>query len=148
MAASSSLNGHIVRQAAGGTTPRRRTAACRRDGGRGRADPHPGLRRPILCAAPTWTPRADAVYSRHYPLEAKRVKTTRQRFLQTLNFEQPDPPFVRAIGGWQETMDRWRTQGWDGRPLHEVFGTDAMLYMGIPYGPCPTFEYELSLIHI
>ena len=71
------------------------------------------------------------------------MTTTRQRFLQTLNFEQTDPPFVRAIGGWQETMDRWRTQGWDGRPLDEVFGTDPMLYMGITYGPCPTFEYEL-----
>jgi uroporphyrinogen decarboxylase len=63
--------------------------------------------------------------------------------LQTLGFERADPPFVRAVGGWQETHDRWLKQGWDGRPLHEVFGTDEILRLGIPYGPSPEFEYEL-----
>ena len=31
-----------------------------------------------------------------------------------------------------------------GRPaLHEVFGTDSILSLGTPYGPCPRFAYEL-----
>ena len=69
--------------------------------------------------------------------------TSRERFLKTLRFEKPDKPFVRASGGWRETNERWRKEGWNGRPLHEIFDTDILLNTGVYYGPAPRFEYEV-----
>jgi len=71
------------------------------------------------------------------------MTTPRERFLQTLNFEPANPPFVLSDGAWQETLDLWRQQGWDGRPFHEVFGTDALLPVGVNYGPAPEFSYQV-----
>ena len=69
--------------------------------------------------------------------------TTRERFLCTMKFKQPDKPFVRAVGGWLETGERWRKEGWDGKPLHEIFGTDLLHNTGVYYGPVPRFEYKV-----
>lgn len=69
--------------------------------------------------------------------------SARERFLQTLRYEPANPPYVMATGGWQETVDLWRTQGWDGRPLSEIFGTDPLLRVEVYYGPAPPFSYEL-----
>jgi hypothetical protein len=44
----------------------------------------------------------------------------RQRFLATVGFKKCDFPFVRAIGGWPETRERWKNEGWDGKPLEEM----------------------------
>ena len=71
------------------------------------------------------------------------MTTSRERFLQTLNFARADPPWLLLMGGWQETMDLWRTQGWDGRPLEEVFGCDRWLRVDTYYGPVPEFSYEV-----
>ena len=71
------------------------------------------------------------------------MSTQRERFLQTLSFEPADPPFLRASGGWEETQELWRAQGWDGRPLQEVFHTDTVLRVDVPYGPAPGFAYEV-----
>jgi Uroporphyrinogen decarboxylase (URO-D) len=69
--------------------------------------------------------------------------TMRERFIQTLNFQPAQPPFMRNFGAWEETQDLWRTQGWDGRPLDEVFGTDTLLRVEVYYGPAPQFAYQL-----
>jgi uroporphyrinogen-III decarboxylase len=69
--------------------------------------------------------------------------TSRERFIKTLKFEPTDKPFVKAVGGWQETGERWRKEGWDGRALHEIFGTDLVLNTGVYYGPTPRFEYKV-----
>ena len=69
--------------------------------------------------------------------------TSRERFIKTLRFEPTDKPFVKAVGGWQETAERWRKEGWDGRPLHEIFGTDLVLNTGVYYGPAPRFEHKV-----
>ena len=71
------------------------------------------------------------------------MTTARERFLRTLDFEPADPPFVLCSGAWQETLDQWRTEGWDGRPLQEVFGTDALLAVAVYYGPAPQFSYTV-----
>jgi uroporphyrinogen decarboxylase len=71
------------------------------------------------------------------------VTTARERFLKTLAYEPVDPPFLVCSGAWEETREQWRTQGWDGRPLHEVFGTDLLLPVAVYYGPAPTFAYEV-----
>jgi uroporphyrinogen decarboxylase len=69
--------------------------------------------------------------------------TMRERYVRTLQFASVDVPFVRAIGGWAETGERWRREGWDGRPLHTVFDTDYVGSVGVYYGPVPRFEYRL-----
>jgi len=69
--------------------------------------------------------------------------TQRERFLRTLRFEPVDIPFVRAVGGWAETSERWRREGWDGRSLTEIFGTDSIGHVPVYYGPAPRFEYQL-----
>jgi len=71
------------------------------------------------------------------------MASPRERFVQTLNFEPAEPPFVLCSGAWQETLDQWRQQGWDGRPLDEVFGTDRLLGVEVYYGPVPNFPYEV-----
>ena len=69
--------------------------------------------------------------------------TSRERFLRTARFEKPDKPFVKLVGGWKETTEQWRKEGWDGHPLHEIFGADLNLYIEVYYGPVPRFEYKL-----
>jgi uroporphyrinogen decarboxylase len=69
--------------------------------------------------------------------------TARERFLRTLNFEPVDTPVAFCSGAWQETLEQWRSQGWDGRPMHEVFGTDVLLPVAVYYGPAPDFSYEV-----
>jgi hypothetical protein len=71
------------------------------------------------------------------------MTTARERFIKTLNFQPADPPFVRSSGGWQETCDLWRQQGWDGRPLDDVFRTDPTLRVDVYYGPAPEFSYQV-----
>jgi len=71
------------------------------------------------------------------------MDTARDRFIQTMRFERPDQPFTVAGGMWAETAELWRTQGWDGRPLHEIFGTDAYFGVAPYYGPAPDFGYRL-----
>ncbi|MBI2299826.1 MAG: hypothetical protein HYU66_12940 [Armatimonadetes bacterium] len=44
---------------------------------------------------------------------------------------------------WTETAEQWRGQGWDGRPLPEVFGTDGYFELSPYYGPQPPFAYEV-----
>ena len=70
------------------------------------------------------------------------MSTTRERFLQTLDFEPADPP-LRSSGGWPETYDLWRQQGWDGRPLPEIFGTDVLLRVDVSYGLAPEFAHQV-----
>ena len=90
--------------------------------------------------------------------------TPRERFLQTLNFEQADPPFVQAGSAWPETFPVWQEQGWDGRQLDELafdadhrsrvsgwqrqvldraFSTDTVLRVDVNYGPTPEFSYQV-----
>ena len=69
--------------------------------------------------------------------------TAHERYLATFSFQPVDRPFVRAVGGWRETVERWRREGWDGRPLHELFGTDIVQGTGVYYGPVPRYEYSL-----
>ncbi len=71
------------------------------------------------------------------------MATGRERFLQTLSFQQAEPPFVRCSGAWQETYDLWRRQGWDGRPLDKVFHTDTTIQVGVYYGPVPAFSHQV-----
>ena len=71
------------------------------------------------------------------------MPTARERFVRALNFESLDEPVVFCSGAWQETRDQWLTQGWDGRPVHEVFGTEALLPVAVYYGPAPAYTYEV-----
>ncbi len=71
------------------------------------------------------------------------MKTPRERFLRTLDFKPVDPPFVLCSYIWEETDNLWRQEGWDGRPLEKVFGTDVVVRVDASYGPAPEFSYEV-----
>jgi len=71
------------------------------------------------------------------------MTTARERFLRTLNYQPAAPPFVVSDGAWQEALDLWRKQGWDGRPFYQIFGTDLLLPVQVNYGPAPEFSYEV-----
>jgi uroporphyrinogen decarboxylase len=73
------------------------------------------------------------------------MDTARERFMRTLDFMVSDPPFVRfgAEYVWEETIELWRQQGYDGRPLEQVFGTDTLIDLGVNYGPAPEFSRQV-----
>ena len=71
------------------------------------------------------------------------MDTPRERFLKSLDFLPVKPPFLRSGFAWQETKQLWREQGWDGRPLNEVFGTDDVNRVDPYYGPAPEFDYQV-----
>jgi uroporphyrinogen decarboxylase len=72
------------------------------------------------------------------------MNTQRERYLQTMRFEPADPPFLRWCGAWPETLDRWKTQGWDGiTPLEDILQADTFYSVAPYYGPVPLFTYEV-----
>jgi len=79
------------------------------------------------------------------------METSRERFIQTCNFQLADPPWVRwGAFIWPETCAVWRTQGykgpelgWYGEGLTERFGLDELLRVDPWYGPVPGFAYEV-----
>jgi uroporphyrinogen decarboxylase len=71
------------------------------------------------------------------------MATSRQRFLDTLEFKNVNPRWLRTSGAWQETLDVWRTQGYQGQPLDQYFGVDRIMRVDPYYGPVPEFEYTV-----
>jgi len=77
--------------------------------------------------------------------------TSRERFLNTLDFKQVDIPWIRAFSFvWPETEIEWRKQGyegpelgWHGEGLVQRFGLDEILRVDPWYGPVPEFEYRV-----
>lgn len=79
------------------------------------------------------------------------MATSRERFLNTLEFKQSDPRWVRAYAFiWPETDIVWRTQGyngpelgWHGEGLAQRFGLDELIRVDPWYGPAPEYKYQL-----
>jgi uroporphyrinogen decarboxylase len=70
--------------------------------------------------------------------------TSRERFLDILDFKPADPLWVRcALYLWDETIERWREEGWDGTPLETYFGVDNIMRVDPYYGPVPPFAHEV-----
>ena len=70
--------------------------------------------------------------------------SSRQRFLDTLDFKPVDAPWVRwGSFLWPETVEVWRTQGYQGQDLDDYFGIDKLLRVDPWYGPVPPFEYKV-----
>ena len=69
--------------------------------------------------------------------------SARERFLRTLDFQPVEGGFTFFLGAWQQTLDLWRTQGWNGQPIEELFDIDVLLQVGVYYGPAPAFSYEV-----
>lgn len=72
------------------------------------------------------------------------IASSRQRFLDTLDFKAVEKPWVRwGSFIWPETLEVWKTQGYRGESLDEFFGLDRLLRVDPWYGPVPPFEHEV-----
>src|ERR1019366_3902085 len=70
--------------------------------------------------------------------------TSRQRFLDTLKFKPIARPWVRwGAFLWDETIARWKQEGWDGTPLDDYFDLDRLVRVDPWYGPVPEFKHEV-----
>jgi len=70
--------------------------------------------------------------------------SSRERFLRTLEFKTADPAWIRwGSFIWDKTIAIWRTQGYDGRPLDDVWGLDRLVRVDPWYGPVPPFAYQV-----
>lgn len=70
--------------------------------------------------------------------------TSRQRFLDTLNFKPVAKPWIRwGAFLWDETIVRWKQEGWDGTPLDDYFDLDRLVRVDPWYGPVPEFTREV-----
>ena len=70
--------------------------------------------------------------------------TSRKRFLDTCEFKSIEKPWVRwGSFVWPETEKIWRTQGYDGTPLDDLFGLDRLERVDPYYGPMPEFKHEV-----
>ena len=67
----------------------------------------------------------------------------RERFVNTLCYQAVDRPPLIATGGWPETAQRWREEGWDGGSLTKRFGADNWIWRTQLLFPCPPFTEEV-----
>lgn len=72
------------------------------------------------------------------------MTTSRDRFVDTLEFKPVSKPWVRwGAFLWDETVERWRQEGWDGTPLDDYFELDRLVRVDPWYGPVPEFKHEV-----
>jgi len=72
------------------------------------------------------------------------MTTSRDRFVDTLEFKPVSGPWVRwGAFLWDETVARWRQEGWDGTPLDDYFELDRLVRVDPWYGPVPEFKHEI-----
>jgi len=79
------------------------------------------------------------------------MATSRERYLQQLDFQSADPKWVRAYAFvWPETGARWEKEGyvgpelgWHGEGLPQRFRLDELLRVDPWYGPVPEFKEEI-----
>jgi len=72
--------------------------------------------------------------------------TSRQRFIDTLKFKPVTKPWIRwGAFLWDETVVRWKQEGWDGTPLDDYFDLDRLVRVDPWYGPVPEFKREVIL---
>ena len=70
--------------------------------------------------------------------------SSRQRFLDTLKFKPVAKPWLRwGAFLWEETIERWKQEGWDGTPLDDLFELDRLVRVDPWYGPVPEFRHEV-----
>ena len=70
--------------------------------------------------------------------------TSRERFLDTLKFKPVARPWVRwGAFLWDETIERWKQEGWDGTPLDDYFDLDRLVRVDPWYGPVPEFKHQV-----
>jgi uroporphyrinogen decarboxylase len=68
--------------------------------------------------------------------------TDRERFLNVMSYRPVDRCVYRAEGGWPETYERWKTEGWDPEK-GPFFPTDRIEWQGGWFFPNPPFVREV-----
>jgi len=67
--------------------------------------------------------------------------TFRERFLATMYYQSTDRVPFRDFGAWPETVERWKTEGYD--PDHPPFRLDRWDVYGHWFFPNPPFQKEI-----
>ncbi len=68
--------------------------------------------------------------------------TDRERFLNVMDYRPVDRCVYRAEGGWPETYERWKNEGWDPEQ-GPFFPTDRWEWQGGWFFPNPPFEHKV-----
>src|SRR5512137_1936058 len=70
--------------------------------------------------------------------------SSRQRFLDTLKFKPVAKPWMRwGAFLWEETVERWKREGWNRAALDDIFELDRLVRVDPWYGPLPEFRHEV-----
>ena len=77
-------------------------------------------------------------------IQPEEAATSSQRFLDRLKFKPVAKPWMRW-GAFlrEETVERWKREGWDGTPLDDLLEPDRLVRVDPWYGPGPEFRHEL-----
>lgn len=67
--------------------------------------------------------------------------SSRERFLATMRYQSRDRVPFHGAGGWPETVDRWKKEGFD--PSKHYFTTDRWDWHGGWFFPNPPFERKV-----
>ncbi len=68
--------------------------------------------------------------------------TQRERVIATVLGRKTDfIPFLMPFGPWAETLERWKTEGYDGADFNQLIGADTVFVPvgGVNLGLCPAF---------
>jgi hypothetical protein len=73
--------------------------------------------------------------------------TNQERFIATMEYQPVDAVPNHEVGVWQQTIDRWSTEGvhpyamhWDWFTGEEILGMDAREFIPVSYDMMPPFE--------
>ncbi|MCX6358767.1 MAG: hypothetical protein NT029_03090 [Armatimonadetes bacterium] len=69
--------------------------------------------------------------------------TERERFHACMRYEAMDKAPHWTWGGWPETMERWRREGFDGASMDVLQGADRVNWVGHWFFPNPPFEHQV-----
>src|SRR5690554_5744000 len=76
-------------------------------------------------------------------MEEDREMNDRERFLACMQYEPVDHVPVVCSGGWPETIERWKAEGWDPDTFDITMGADKRLWFGHWFFPHPPFERKV-----
>lgn len=69
--------------------------------------------------------------------------TDRERFLACMTYQPVDRVPFWSWGGWEETIERWKNEGYDPNTYDIHIGSDRRIWWGGWFYPDPPFEFKV-----